>query len=182
MPMRIKDADFENISPWMRKYVREGAELFVKFPKNHSRYYGVLFISALVATFVLSWEVFDLSQSGGDGGIILLFSPFVAFYALVLFLWCRYGKTEIALSDTIAKTMKFANIGIGWNHWQWSEIHGIWVQDENAGVPKENDEYQGTIYLRYNNGRQAILSNLTLSETENLKHAIAHRLALRRCA
>ena len=177
IPMRIEAADMERISPWMKKYQCAGTETFIKSPRNDERYYAGLLVLMLATTVVF---VLALLETPNNAGSFLLFfgiAPVVALYALVMFLWCRHGKTEVVLGDTIAKTMRFARLGIGWNNWQWSEIQGVWTQDENASIPDANT-FQGTIYLKHNSNRQAVLSNLTLREAECLRHSIENRLKL----
>ena len=174
--MRTEDADFERVSPWMRKYVRDGTDLFIKLPKNDGHYYFGLFILMLAAFVALTLAI--LATTEGEGSFYLHFalSPFVAFYAGAMFLWCRFGRIEISLGNQLAKRTKILQASLGLERWHWNEIHDVWTQNADAGVADKPQDYRGSVFIKFNRDRQEVLSNLTFEEAECLHQAIANRL------
>lgn len=156
--------------------MREGAETYVKFPRNEGRYYIGLFILMLAATGALALALLKTSSSGGSFFLHFALAPFVAVYALAMLSWSRFGRTEVSLGNQLSKKTKLLKTCLGMEHWPWNEIRDVWTQNVNAGVTDKTQEYRGTLYIKFNRDRQEILSNLTFEEAACLHQAIANRL------
>lgn len=177
--MSLENVSFKRISPWMRNYVWDGSEIFTKYPRNDGHYYFVVFALTL-ALMIFSYSgLLNSSAAGGRAGLFLFVVPFVALYALVKLLWCRFGRTELSLGDQITKKMKIGRICFGWERWLWPEVQSVWVQEINSGTTNKTPDYQGTVYLKCNNKRQKVLGDLFPEEAESLLKAIESRLKLR---
>lgn len=180
IPMRIDNSKLERVSPWMRKYTRDDAAMFAKFPRNDGRFYFGSFILTLLLTVGLSVGFLNMSESGGRAGLFLVILPFAALYALTMYFWHRFGRIEISLGDRITKKIILGRICFGWERWLWPEVHGVWAQKMIDDIPDHSEEYKSTVYLKHNQDRQELLGNLTFEEAESLREAIADRLKRRR--
>lgn len=156
--------------------MREGSETFVKFPRNEGRYYTGLFILMLAATGALALALLKTPTSGDSFFLHFALAPFVAVYALAMLSWSRFGRTEVSLGNQLSKKTKLLKTCLGTELWRWNEIRDVWTQNVNAGVAAKTQEYRGTLYIKLNRDRQAVLSNLTFEEEECLHQAIANRL------
>ncbi len=160
--------------------MRDGADLFIKYPRNEGRYYLGLFILMLAALVALTLALVETPEGNGSFLLHFALSPFVALYAAAMLLWCRFGRIEISLGSQLAKKTKILQASLGLERWPWNEIHDVWTQNADAGVTDKAQDYRGSVYIKFNRDRQEVLGNLTLKEAECLHQAIAHRLQLGR--
>jgi hypothetical protein len=170
-----KRGAYERVSPWMKR-CREGeSDIFLKLPKNESFPYGVIFAASISLTALVYTG--NLEFAGGSrANMVMIFSPLVALFALIKFLWSKYGETELWLGTNLKKTQRCWPAYKSTETWNWLDIQTVWIDKLDAHKVDQTNNSSRKLLLSCNRKIQKLIGNLSFEEAEILHASINSRL------